>query len=175
MHDSDTRRPEPLEPARPTPAREALPAPREPGPRGGSRPQPAAPGRRPGPRPRRPVPVRESTPPPARDLERARTPVEPTRKVDVDDETWTVRVKGAATVGTGNAGARILSVAFEGPGEQKNLDATRYVLARDLRDVGEDELVSLVREVARPPGDRPAKPGGGHMRGGGSRRRRGRT
>lgn len=152
MHDSDTRRPEPLQPARPTPAREGLPPPKKAGPARRETEEPA--GHRTGPRAVRPVPVRENAPPPARDLERVRTPVEPTRQVDVDEETWTVRVKGAANVGTGSAGARILSVAFEGPGEQKAREVTRYVLARNLRDVGEDELVSLVREVARPPDDR---------------------
>ncbi|MYG81927.1 MAG: hypothetical protein F4187_09295 [Gemmatimonadetes bacterium] len=82
--------------------------------------------------------------------------MEPTRDVEVGEEIWTLRVKGSASVGTGGAGARILSVAFEAPGDRKDPEATRYLLARDLRDVGEDELVSLVREVAR----LPAAPGG---------------
>ena len=38
--------------------------------------------------------------------------------------------------------------SFEGPEEGADPAETRYVLARRLEDVGEDELLSLVREVA---------------------------
>lgn len=152
MDDSDTRRPEPL-----PSVRDAL--------------QPARSG---APPPARPGPARDSTPPPARNLRGGRSPVEPTRDVEVGEETWTIRVKGAATVGTGSAGTRILSVAFEGPGEGSDPRLTRYVLARDLHDVGEEELVSLVREVSEQPAPGSTRSErGGRLRGQRSRRRRG--
>ena len=112
---------------------------------------PKRPKRPAAPSPGRPISARETTPPPARDLERASAPSEATRDVQVDEETWTVRQKGAASVGSGYATARILSVGFEAPGKQRGTSETRYVLARRLEDVGEDELVSLVREVAQHP------------------------
>lgn len=191
MDDSDTRRPESLPSARdalrparppaapptakPAPARDAPPPSPRPAPVHGSPRKPAS--VRENPRPQAPpVPVRESAPPPARDLERARAPVERTRDIEVDEEMWTVRVKGAASVGSGNAGARILSVSVEGPAERSDPDETRYVLARDLQDVGEEELASVVRELAGQPGPTPTQSeGGGHSRDRGSRRRRGRS
>lgn len=188
MEDSDTRRPESLpsakdalKPARaaatplakPDPAREnAPPSP----PPATVRDKPTRPTRvRDNAPPAQPVHARETAPPPARDLAMARTPVQPTRDIEVDEETWTVSVKGAASVGSGHAGARILSVAVEGPGERADPDATRYVLARNLQEVDEDELVSLVREVARPPGPTSTQSvGRKNPRGRGSSRRRGR-
>ena len=101
----------------------------------------------------KPPAARDAGPPPARNLERTDARRDPARDVRLGEETWTVRLKGAATVGSGHAGARILSVAFEAPGGATDADETRYVLGRSLEDVGEDELLSLVREVARKPGE----------------------
>ena len=76
----------------------------------------------------------------------------PTREVTVDDRVWLVQQKGSGRVGYGRkSGARILSVGVEARNDGENPDATRYVLARSLNDVAEDELVSLVREVIQAP------------------------
>ncbi|MCY4571733.1 MAG: hypothetical protein OXF01_02935, partial [Gemmatimonadetes bacterium] len=108
-----------------------------------------------------PPTARDAAPTPARDLARTGARTEPARDVKLGEETWRVRLKGAATVGSGHAGARILSVAFEGPEKPAGPAETRYVLARRLEDVGEDELLSLVREVAHRPdaASRPARRG----------------
>lgn len=181
--------PAPTPAAKPVPIRQAVPPPSKPVPARGQTPDPPpkpVPARAevPGPSPK-PVPARdgapppaarETTPPPARVLDRAVAPVEPSRDVKLGEETWTVRLKGAATVGSGHAGARILSVGFEAPKRRVDPDETRYVLARTLEDVGEDELLSLVREVAQRP-DATPEPAGRGRRGRGRRggRRRGRT
>ena len=81
-----------------------------------------------------------------------------------------MRLKGAGRVGSAHAGARILSVGFEAPRDRADPAETRYVFARRLEDVGEDELLSLVREVARQPlaGARVDDPGRGAPGTGGS-------
>ena len=60
-----------------------------------------------------------------------------------------MRLKGVGRVGSAHSSARILSVGFEAPQDRQDPTETRYVFARRLEEVGEDELVSLVREVAR--------------------------
>ncbi len=186
-------RPTPAPAAKPVPVRQAVPPPPKPEPASardqppGPSPKPAPardgappPGPSPKPAPARdgapPPAARETTPRPARVLDRAVAPVESSRDVELGEETWTVRLKGAATVGSGHAGARILSVGFESPKRRADPDETRYVLARTLEDVGEDELLSLVREVAQRPDATPEPAGRGRRaqgRKGG--RRRGRT
>ena len=175
--------------ARPVPARESVPPPPKPMPvrDGGPPPRPAPanrgtpsrpprPADREPPRSRKPPAAREAPPPPARNLDRAGPRTEPVRDVRLGEETWRVRLKGAATVGSGHAGARILSVGFEAPEDRANPVETRYVLARRLEEVSEDELLTLVREVARQP---VATPGSSRRRrrspGRERRRRRGRT
>lgn len=171
------KRPAPAPAAKPVPVRQAVPPPSKPEP-ASARDQPLGPPPKPAPaRDGAPPPAaRETTPPPARVLDRAVAPVEPSRDVKLGEETWTVRLKGAATVGSGHAGARILSVGFEAPKRRADPDETRYVLARTLEDVGEDELLSLVREVAQRP-DATPEPAGRGMRARGRKggRRRGRT
>ena len=141
--------------SKPVPVRAGVPTPATPVPRLDRVPRaPAKPGAArdtvpPG--PPKPPAARDAAPPPARDLGRTGARTEPARDVKLGEETWTVRLKGAATVGSGHAGARILSVAFEGPEERADPAGTRYVLARRLEDVAEDELLSLVREVAHKP------------------------
>lgn len=161
-------RPPPPPAAKPVPARQGAPPPPEPPPARGTaldlpqRPMPVRDGAPPPAKPAqtrdtvRPEPAkrpssRDAAPPPARDLVRGGARPEPVRDVKLGEETWTIRLKGAATVGSGHAGARILSVAFEGPEKRTDPAETRYVLARRLEDIGEDELVSLVREVAHNP------------------------
>lgn len=75
----------------------------------------------------------------------------PSREVTVDDVVWVVRQKGSGRVGYGRgSGARILSVGVEAHADGESPDATRYVLAHSLKDVSEDELASIVREVIQP-------------------------
>ena len=102
--------------------------------------------------------ARQSTRPPSvREVAGAVEVTMPTREVTVDDQVWMVHQKGSGRVGYGcGAGARILSVGVEAPGDRENPVATRYVLARRLDDVAEDDLVSLVREVAQAPDPDPA-------------------
>lgn len=175
--------------ARPGPARASVPPPPKPIPvrDGGPPPRPAPanrgtpsrpprPADREPPRPRKPPAAREAPPPPARNLDRAGPRTEPARDVRLGEETWRVRLKGAATVGSGHAAARILSVGFEAPEDRADPVETRYVLARRLEEVSEDELLTLVREVARQPvatagSSRRRRRGPGRER----RRRRGRT
>jgi len=85
----------------------------------------------------------------------------PKREVTVDDEVWVLRQEGAGCVGYDrDAGATILSIGLEPPDDREEVSATRYVLARTLDDVAEEELVSLVREVARAPDEVSEAPGG---------------
>ena len=159
-------------------ARDGLPAARSPLPSARKSPPSARDTVKPSPpSPTRPVPVRRGAPPPsarrfparrpatprARDLGAVGTGAEPTREVRLGEETWTVRLKGAGRVGSAHAGARILSVGFEAPQDRADPAETRYVFARRLEDIGEDELLSLVREVARQPlaGARVDDPGRG--------------
>ena len=70
----------------------------------------------------------------------------------MDDQVWVLRQEGAGCVGYDrDPGATILSIGLEPPGDREDASATRYLLARNLADVAEEELVSLVREVARAP------------------------
>ena len=70
----------------------------------------------------------------------------------VDDEVWVLRQEGAGCVGYDrDAGATILSIGLEPRRNADDVLATRYVMARSLDDVAEEELVALVREVARAP------------------------
>lgn len=70
----------------------------------------------------------------------------------MDDEVWVLRQEGAGCVGYDrDAGATILSIGLEPRRGADDVLATRYVMARSLDDVAEEELVSLVREVARAP------------------------
>ncbi len=86
----------------------------------------------------------------------------PTREVTVDDRVWLVQQRGSGRVGYGRGtGARILSVGVEARHDGDSPDATRYVLARSLNDVSEDELVSLVREVIQAPVSDSDSPGPG--------------
>lgn len=121
------------------------------------------------------VPARpgQSTPPPSvREVAGAIEIPMPTREVTVEGQVWTVHQKGSARIGCGRgSSARILSVGVEAPEDPENPGATRYVVARSLDDVAEDDLMSLIGEVARAPGADPdssqsGKPGarkrGGH-------------
>lgn len=106
--------------------------------------------RRPAPRPTR-VP-RPTSPPPVRDIAPPAGVSTPRREVTVDDQVWVLRQKGAGCVGYDrDSAATILSIGLEPPGNRDDPSAIRYVLARTLDDVAEEELVSLVREVARAP------------------------
>lgn len=165
--------------AKPVPVRRTVPAPPKPIPaRDGTAESPRgpAPVREGGPPPASPTPAAEgarprtATIPAARDglLDRPGARTEPARDVRLGDETWKVRLKGSATVGPGHARTRILSVALESPEGRADAVETRYVLARRLEEVGEDELLSLVREVARGP-EAPSGTGGRERRGRGRR------
>ncbi len=100
-----------------------------------------------------PAPARRPTPPPSvREVAPAVGVSTPKREVTVDDEVWVLRQEGAGCVGYDrDAGATILSIGLESPGDREDASGTRYLLARNLADVAEEELVSLVREVARAP------------------------
>ena len=130
-------------PAAPAPVRDSLKA---------VRPVPAAapaPSRRPGP------------PPSVRAVAPAAGVSTPKREVTVDDEVWVLRQEGAGCVGYDrDAGATILSIGLEPRSDADDVLATRYVMARTLDDVAEEELVSFVREVARAP-DPVSKPSPG--------------
>lgn len=163
-------------PPKPIPVRDGGPPPRPAPANRGAASRPPKPAERDTPGPRKPPAAREASPPSARDLDRAGPRTEPARDVRLGEETWRVRLKGAATVGSGHAGARILSVGFEAPEDRADPVETRYVLARRLEEVSEDELLTLVREVARQPvatsgSSRRRRRGSGRQR----RRRRGRT
>lgn len=132
----------PAAPAAPAPVRDSLEA---------VRPVPAA----------ATAPPRRHTPPqPVRDIAPAAGVSTPKREVTVDDEVWVLRQQGAGCVGYDrDAGATILSIGLEPRRNADDVLATRYVMARSLDDVAEEELVSLVREVARAPDpDRKASP-----------------
>lgn len=130
-------------PAAPAPVRDSLKA---------ARPVPAAapaPPHRPGP------------PPSVRAVAPAAGVSTPKREVTVDDEVWVLRQEGAGCVGYDrDAGATILSIGLEPRSDAADVLATRYVMARSLDDVAEEELVSFVREVARAP-DPVSKPSPG--------------
>lgn len=110
-----------------------------------------------------------------RDIAPAAAISTPKREVTVDDEVWVLRQEGAGCVGYDrDAGATILSIGLEPRSDGDDVLATRYVMARSLDDVAEEELVSFVREVARAP-DPVGKPSRGANRerppGAGARRR----
>ncbi len=133
-------------------ARDTLPPPaRAPGPSAAARPG-SAPARAPG---YPPQPRPGSPPLSVREAAGAVEIPAPAREVTVDDRVWVVRQKGAGKVGYGGArgarGARILSVGVEARVDGEGPDATRYVLARSLSEVAEEDLVSLVREASRAP------------------------
>jgi len=126
------------------------------------------------PRPAKPPAARAGTPPlSVREVAGIVEVPIPTREVTVDDRVWLVRQKGAGRVGYGRgSGARILSVGVEARHDGDGPGATRYVLARSLNDVDEDDLVSLVREMTQAPepeSDSPAPGRRGPTRGGRSR------
>lgn len=106
-------------------------------------------------------PRRRAPPQPVRDIAPAAGVSTPEREVTVDDEVWVLRQEGAGCVGYDrDAGATILSIGLEPRRNADDVLATRYVMARSLDDVAEEELVSLVREVARAPDPgRKASPG----------------
>ena len=116
--------------------------------------------------PARPAaPARPTPPPSVRTVAPAAGVSTPRREVTVDDEVWILRQEGAGCVGYDrDSGATILSIGLEPPKDRDERSATRYVLARALDDVAEDELVSLVREVARAP-NAESKAAGGTPRG----------
>ena len=136
----------PASPATPAPVRDSLKA---------ARPVPAAP----------PAPSRRPGPPPSvRAVAPAAGVSTPKREVTVDDEVWVLRQEGAGCVGYDrDAGATILSIGLEPRSDTDDVLATRYVMARSLDDVAEEELVSFVREVARAP-DPVSKPAPGASR-----------
>lgn len=160
-------------------ARDALP-PRPPAPASGpdslqaARQPPSAPPAHPV-RPARPPAARPGGPPPSvREVAGAVEVPIPTREVTVDDRVWLMQQKGSSRIGYGRgSGARILSVGFEARTDGENPDATRYVLARSLNDVTEEELVSLVREVIQAPGPDSNFSGPGRRSPGRGRRSRG--
>ncbi|MYC92274.1 MAG: hypothetical protein F4106_07780 [Gemmatimonadetes bacterium] len=125
-------------------------------------------------RPAKPPAARAGTPPlSVREVAGVVEVPIPTREVTVDDRVWLVRQKGSGRVGYGRgSGARILSVSVEARHDGDGPGATRYVLARSLDDVDEDDLVSLVREMIQGAGPESDSPGPGRRdprRGGRSR------
>lgn len=109
------------------------------------------PARRP-PARRRPSPPRGGLPPPARELTDGQVVEIPSRKVEVENELWTVLLTGSSTVGSGNGhGARLLSVGLEAPGDRPNPEGTHYLVAQRLDDVDEDVLRGLVAQAIHNP------------------------
>lgn len=89
----------------------------------------------------------------AREAARARPGTPLSREIEVERETWTVRVTGTSSVGTGaDAGPRLLHLGFAAPGDRPNPDRTVYVLARGIDEIPEAELAELVADVQRDPG-----------------------
>ena len=88
----------------------------------------------------------------AREAARARPDTPLSREIEVARETWTVRVTGTSSVGTGtDPGPRLLHLSFGAPGDRPNPDRTVYVLARGIDEVPEAELAELVADVRRDP------------------------
>ena len=66
------------------------------------------------------------------------------REIEVDRETWTVRVTGTTRVGTGgDAGPRLLHLSFSAPGDRPNPSLTVYLLDRGIDEIPETELAGL--------------------------------
>lgn len=98
------------------------------------------------------------------------------REIEVEHETWTVRVTGTASVGTGfDAGPQLLHLTFKAPGARPNPARPMYVLARGIDEIPEEELAGLVAEARSRP-DATSGPAKGRRRGGSRTRpaRRGR-
>lgn len=88
----------------------------------------------------------------AREAARARPDTALSREVEVAGETWTVRVTGTSSVGTGaDAGPQLLHLSFGAPGDRPNPDRTVYVLARGIDEIPETELAELIADVRRDP------------------------
>ena len=100
-----------------------------------------------------PVPARTRSPlKAAREAAQARPDTALSREIEVERETWTVRVTGTTSVGTGaDAGPRLLHLGFAAPGDRPNPDRTVYVLARGIDEIPEAELAELVADVRRDP------------------------
>ena len=89
----------------------------------------------------------------ARQAAQARPDTPLSREVEVERETWTVRVTGTSSVATGgDAGPRLLHLSFAAPGDRPNPDRAVYVLARGIDEIPEAELAELVADVQRDPG-----------------------
>lgn len=88
----------------------------------------------------------------AREAARTRPDTALSREIEVARETWTIRVTGTSSVGTGaDAGPRLLHLSFGAPGNRPNPDRTVYVLARGIDEIPETELAELVADVRRDP------------------------
>ena len=107
---------------------------------------------------RAPVPGRRATrrpsprtPPSARDLAPAPLETRIARTLEFEGETWSVVLLGSAKVGRGmSAGARVLCLGFEAPGDAPDPERTAYVAASGVEEVQDDVLRRLLSEVTGP-------------------------
>ena len=99
-------------------------------------------------------------PPPVREVAAPTEVAVSEREVKVDDVVWKVHQKGAGRVGYGGGyGPRILSVGVQSTADRREVGGARYLVGRTLADVAEEDLVSMVREVARTPDPDADSPG----------------